>query len=165
MIFERVWAMPNRDTFTISPIGKLVSRYVHGHWADPFCGKSNVADVRNDLNPLIENCSHISAKNFLCLLETNSFDGVIFDPPYSPRQISECYKGIGLKVMQKDTQNQWKTEKDNIARVIKIGGKCLTFGWNSNAIGKGRGFKIIEILLVAHGGAHNDTICTVELKI
>ena len=26
------------------------------------------------------------------------------------------------------------------------------------------GFKIIEILTVAHGGNHNDTICTVEIK-
>ena len=32
-------------------------------------------------------------------------------------------------------------------------------------MGKNRGFEIVEILLVAHGGHHNDTICTVEKKI
>jgi len=31
-------------------------------------------------------------------------------------------------------------------------------------MGKNRGFKIIKILLVAHGGMHNDTICVVEEK-
>ena len=41
----------------------------------------------------------------------------------------------------------------------------LSFGWNSGGIGKSLGFEIIEILLVAHGGAHNDTICTVERKL
>lgn len=30
---------------------------------------------------------------------------------------------------------------------------------------KQRGFEIIEILLIAHGGNHNDTICVVEHKI
>lgn len=29
----------------------------------------------------------------------------------------------------------------------------------------GNGFEIIEILLVAHGGMHNDTIVTVERKL
>jgi hypothetical protein len=28
-----------------------------------------------------------------------------------------------------------------------------------------RNFKLIEVLIVAHGGAHNDTIVTVERKI
>lgn len=32
-------------------------------------------------------------------------------------------------------------------------------------IGKKNGFEIIEILLVAHGGMHNDTIVTVERKL
>ena len=40
----------------------------------------------------------------------------------------------------------------------------MCFGWNSNGVGKVRGFEIIEILLIAHGGSHNDTIVTVERK-
>lgn len=41
----------------------------------------------------------------------------------------------------------------------------ISFGWNSGGIGKQYDFEIIEIMLVAHGGAHNDTIVTVERKI
>ena len=41
----------------------------------------------------------------------------------------------------------------------------LCFGWNSGGIGKTLGFELTEILMVAHGGAHNDTICTVERKL
>ena len=47
---------------------------------------------------------------------------------------------------------------------MKKGGIVLSCGWNSMGIGKTRGFEIIEILLVAHGGAKNDTIVTVEVK-
>jgi hypothetical protein len=32
-------------------------------------------------------------------------------------------------------------------------------------LGKSRGFKMERLLLVPHGGDHNDTICTVEIKV
>jgi len=37
-------------------------------------------------------------------------------------------------------------------------------GWNSGGIGKTFGFTQKEILLVPHGGPHNDTIVVVEEK-
>lgn len=41
---------------------------------------------------------------------------------------------------------------------------CNHFCLELWGIGKTLGFNIEEILLVAHGGWHNDTICTVERK-
>lgn len=35
----------------------------------------------------------------------------------------------------------------------------------SGGIGKSYGFEIKKILLVPHGGWHNDTICVVEEKV
>jgi hypothetical protein len=58
----------------------------------------------------------------------------------------------------------WSKLKDEIYRVIKPTGKVLSFSWNSNGMGKKRGFIIDEILIVAHGGQHNDTICMCESK-
>jgi hypothetical protein len=70
-------------------------------------------------------------------------------------------------VTQRDTQKSaaWAEERDVISRILKPGGVVLSFGWNSNGMGKGRGFEIEEILLVAHGASHNDTICLAERKI
>jgi len=48
---------------------------------------------------------------------------------------------------------------------MKHDGIVVSFGWNSGGIGKKYGFEIEEILLVPHGGSHNDTIVTVERKI
>ena len=48
---------------------------------------------------------------------------------------------------------------------IKPGGYAISFGWNTNGFGKARGFEIVEIMLVAHGGSKNDTIVTVERKL
>ena len=53
---------------------------------------------------------------------------------------------------------------EDIGRIVKHGGVVITCGWNSGGIGKKYGFEIVEILMVAHGGWHNDTIVTVEVK-
>jgi hypothetical protein len=53
---------------------------------------------------------------------------------------------------------------DEIARVIKTGGKVISFGWNSTGMSMVRGFEIKKILLVHHAGHHNDTICVVDEK-
>lgn len=50
-------------------------------------------------------------------------------------------------------------------RIVKKDGVVISCGWNSGGIGKKYGFDIVEILLVPHGGAHNDTIVVVEKKI
>jgi hypothetical protein len=93
-------------------------------------------------------------------------DFVLYDPPYSPRQVSECYKKFGKTVNMQTTQASfWSNLKKEIERITKSNGIVISFGWNTNGIGKTKGFEIIEILLVAHGGAHNDTICTVERKL
>jgi hypothetical protein len=89
-------------------------------------------------------------------------DVVIFDPPYSPRQITECYASVGLVAGQQDTQSAalYAACRTAIRRLCKHGTKVLSFGWNS--CGMGPGFTMEEILMVCHGGAHNDTICLVE---
>ena len=100
-----------------------------------------------------------------CEVHDKSVDMVLYDPPYSPRQVSECYKNLGKTVNMQTTQaSYWSNHKKEIGRIVKTGGIVITCGWNSGGIGEKYGFKIIEVLLVPHGGWHNDTIVTVEKK-
>lgn len=87
MKMDRIWAMPNKNTFDIKPIKELIERYI-------------------------------------CELK-----------------------------------------KEEISRIMKKDGIAITCSWNSGGMGKKYGFEIIEILLVPHGGWHNDTIVTVCKKI
>ncbi len=169
MKIEQVWAMPNKETFKIKPIAKLLDEEMNNLslalWADPFAGNNSPALIRNDLNPDCRTAYHLDALDFLKGLGSEELDGVLFDPPYSPRQVSECYKSLGQTVNMETTQSKfWGDLKIEIARVVKVGGKCISFGWNSGGIGKKYGFEITRILLVPHGGWHNDTIVTVEVK-
>jgi len=163
---NRVWAMPSAKTFSIPPIAFLLKRYVKNNenWVDPFAGWNSPAGITNDHNPKRKAKFCMEAYDFAEMLD-GKYEGVLFDPPYSYRQVSEHYKVIGKKATQKDTSTQFYNRVMNpISKKIKIGGIAISFGWNSNAFGKNRGFEIIEILLIAHGGHHNDTIVTVEQK-
>jgi hypothetical protein len=137
--------MPDKRTFQIKPIRDLIDSYDR-EWVDPF----PYPFKRDALETLGE-------------IKTGSSIGVLYDPPYSPRQLKECYDSLGMS-LHDTTSGVWKRWKDEIARVTKPGGIVISFGWSTNGIGMKRGFSIKEILLIAHGGNHNDTICTVEQK-
>lgn len=171
MKFAREWAMPNKDTFTVPPIGKFVKRYLSQSKVsvDPFARNKRWATHTNDLSPDTEAEYHMDAEAFAWMLAADAVDAdlVIFDPPYSPRQISECYKSVGLTVGMKETQSAclYKRVRDAMDHLVMEGGIVLSFGWNTVGMGKKRGYEIEEILLVCHGGAHNDTICIAERKV
>ena len=167
MVIDRIWSMPSKNTFTIKPIKDLLNRYIipSQTWIDGFANESKIATITNDLNPEYDTDHHLDALDFFKMFQDNSIDGVLYDPPYSLRQVSECYKGVGKEVTMETTQSSWRSRHiDEISRILKPNGICICFGWNSSGIGKERGFKLLEILLVPHGGSKNDTIVTVESK-
>lgn len=169
MEINRAWAMPSKNTFTIKPVKELIERYVKdckGVIIDPFANTSKIANITNDLNPDYDTTYHMDATKFLEMLEDNSVDIALWDPPFSPRQVSECYKAFGMTVNSETTQaSYWSKQKEQFARIVKPGGIVISCGWNSGGVGSKYGFEIEEILLVAHGGWHNDTIITVSRKV
>jgi hypothetical protein len=170
--FNRIWAMPNSATFSIKPIRELLDRIllpVKGKKViDPFVGDSPYKSicVTNDLNPSVVADYHLDAIDFVRQFEDCSVDAVIFDPPYSVRQVAECYKGVGHEVTSETTRMTFYSNiKDQIARIVKPNGIVVSFGWTTMGLGKNRGFSIKEILIVPHGGTKNDTLVTVEEKV
>lgn len=162
--------MPSHDTFSVKPIGKFVQRYISKSLVsvDPFARNKQWATHTNDLNPQTLARKHLDAVEFLSLLAQDNVqaDLVILDPPYSPRQITECYASIGKKTTMQDTQSSFYSKlRDAVIPILAPEATILSFGWNSVGMGKKRGFELKEILMVCHGGAHNDTICIAETRI
>lgn len=158
--------MPNKWTFKIKPIQKLLQRYVGdgAGWIDPFAGENSPAEITNDLNPDRPALFHLHALEFAKQLN-KQYKGVLFDPPYSLRQVKECYDEIGIELLKDDANYFPFNVKKEISGKIELGGYAICFGWNSQGFGKSLGFKLIEVLMVPHGRTHNDTIVTVERKI
>lgn len=162
--------MPSGDTFDVPPIRDFVQKYLLKSRVsvDPFARNKTWATHTNDLNPETKALHHMDAQAFLEQLASCAVkaDLVIFDPPYSPRQISECYRGIGLEVGMKETQSAalYKRVRAAITPICTDDAIVLSFGWNSVGMGVKRGFKLVELMLCCHGGAHNDTICIAEQR-
>ena len=168
--FRRVFAMPDKDTFSIKPISELLDRVLAGAAVivDPFARNSLQGTLTNDIDTTSMAQSHMEAVVWLDSLLARGViaDVALFDPPYSPRQMSEAYKMAGMSSSQTQTHNArlYAKCKTRLANLLKIGGVAVCFGWNSMGIGLKHDFEMTEVLLVCHGAAHNDTIVTVEVK-
>lgn len=169
MKITRKWAMPSSDTFDVPPIGEFVKSYLRKSKisVDPFARNKGWATYTNDLSPLASAEYHLEALDFLEMMGMMGVvaDLVIFDPPYSPRQLAECYEQVGRVSTMEDMQAlSWSNWKSAISKIVPVGGIVLSFGWNSVGMGKKYAFDIIEIMMVCHGGMHNDTICMAERR-
>ena len=160
--------MPSPETFTIKPIADLLSRYLVGRTSivDPFSRASKLAHYSNDLSK--DFGGGLDAVEYLARLQDSGVrcDALLLDPPYSPRQMSECYQSVGMKLGMKQSQTAalYKACKDRMTEIATPDAIAITFGWSSVGFGLARGWEQVEILLVCHGGAHNDTICVVERR-
>lgn len=135
----RVWAMPNKWTFKIKPIGEIVHCYVGDGkgWIDPFAGMYSPAEFTNDLNPEMPARYHMDALDFIKQLD-GEYNGALLDPPYTPRQVKECYNHVGRHMEQDDALLGYKRGqyKSSLNPLIKINGIVISCGWNSVGMGK-----------------------------
>jgi hypothetical protein len=107
-------------------------------------------------------------------------DVVLFDPPYTPRQLKECYNSLGLS-LHDTTAGYWAKLRDEVVRISHKGTIVLSFGYGASHIGTKRGydieeglivlqaekqgeFDIVDGLMILHGSLHNATICMAEVK-
>lgn len=164
MEITREWCMPNQWTFKMKPVAALLDGLnVGAGWLDPFAGFNSPAELTNDCEEDRPVKFHMDGLEFLQYTPLLSANGCLFDPPYSVEQALRCYKP---KFKGTAGRAEYHARcKDQIARVLKTGGIAICFGWDSNGLGKGRGFELIHVKLLCHGACHNDTIITIERKL
>ncbi len=166
--FDRVFAMPNRETFKIRPIRDFLEEETpaEGLGLDPFAGNNSPALITNDINPDCKTDYHLPALEFLRQFHDGSCTYIYIDPPYTGRQIKECYAKLGLTVTMMDTQTArfMRLVKREVVRLLEPGGIAICCGYNTMGIGKTLGFEMYRILDVYHGGGHYDTLVTAERK-
>lgn len=122
--------MPNAHTFSIPPIRALIHRYTSTAKVivDPFANSERIATITNDLDTQYDTDYHMDACEFLKMLPSSFADAVLYDPPYSSRQVAESYKKLGMSVNMETTQGSyWRKQKEQISRITKTGGGMYLF--------------------------------------
>lgn len=128
--------MPSCDTLSIKPFKNIFHKYAFGKTVDPFARDCELCEFTNDLSKETKAKAHLKADEFLRQLEGMNF--VVFDPPYSLRQVKEIYQSVGVGFTHKDSQNsiRWTIERDIIAAKQKAGDIVASFGWTTTCMGK-----------------------------
>lgn len=167
MEINRIYATANKCTFQIKAIRSFVTKYLKSGMVsvDPFARDCNLGTYTNDINPGTSAQYHEDVLFFLIRMREMRVqaDCAIWDPPYSAEAAKREY---GRKLDMGDIYRwrRWTAERNLLNEIMKEGGVVLSFGWDSSGMGKIRGYEQIEILLVNHGQAKNDTICLAERK-
>tara|TARA_R100000655_G_scaffold108713_1_gene161255 strand:+ start:392 stop:1015 length:624 start_codon:yes stop_codon:yes gene_type:complete len=140
---------------------------------DPFANESFTAGlencITNDLNPKFNTDYNLEFADFAVKMfgQNQEFDLILFDPPYSLRQLKEQYDGIGKDLELWQTHNMWSAGKDLLAECVKHGGYVISLGWHSSGFGKKRGFQKTEVHLFEQVAREDryDLILTIEKKV
>ena len=184
MKYQHVITNCDSEPFKNKQVKKLLDRYVRrtvertgGCWqgCDPFARRSITTSawaewfVTNDLNEEMPTDHHMEANDFGEYVRDCGIimDLVLFDPPYTLRQLKDHYEAVGMNLPQWQTQNQWRRCKDALAPLVPPGGYAITFGYSTRGFGAYRGFKKREILILQSGGIPDryDVLVTVEEKV
>lgn len=125
--------------------------------------------ITNDMNPAFDTDYNLEFKAFAKEMWTiyKKFDLILFDPPYSLRQLKEHYDGIGSKMALWQSQNMWKDGKDILARQVRVGGYVISLGWTTSGFGKKRGFKKVAVHVMEQAAREDRyaLLITVEQKV
>jgi hypothetical protein len=114
---------------------------------DPFAREGFVGKlpncISNDLNPEFPTDYNLEFKDFARVMNMHNqdFDLLVFDPPYSLRQLKEHYDGIGKNLKLWQTHNMWGTGKNLITEHMPVGSITISLGWTTAGFGKKRGFQ------------------------
>jgi len=147
----------NKYTFSVKPIREWVESRSLGKTLNLFAGKTKLSidEVRVDSDKTMLADVYMDAYDYVLKCD-KKFNTIILDPPYAYRKSMEMYNG--------NKNSRFNAVKDMLKKLINKDGRVITFGYHSVSMGKIRGFKQEEILLISHGGAIHDTIAVVELN-
>jgi hypothetical protein len=157
LTFERIFEMPRAWTFQMPKLRSWVESRIEGHTLNMFGGVTKLTGdiVTNEINPDLTADLRKDAYDLTQWQDlAQSFDTVVFDPPYSAFQAVRTYGG---KRAQEVTH-----ARDVVEYVLKPGGRVISLGFNSTGMSNSRGFTKEALLLVNCGGSHNDYICLSE---
>lgn len=157
VVVELVSSNLRRYTFESPKIRFWVEENSEGRVLNLFAGKTllDLDEVRNDVDVSMPADFHLDAVDFVKGWRGEKFDTVILDPPYAYRKGMEMYNG--------HYASRFKQLADVLPRVLKVGGRVITFGYHSTFLGRKRGGVLVKLCVFAHGGAQHCTIGIVEV--
>ncbi len=149
-----------RWTFEYPPARRFVQQRLRGDVLNACAGRVRLchdgAVHRNDLNPEIDADTHVDVANITEEFTPESFDTVVFDPPYDDLQAADKYDSLRA--------DDVLAAFDGFGQLLRPGGRVLSFGWNSWGMTSVPAFEREETVLFQRGPCKRDVIATVDRR-
>jgi len=151
---------PNRWTFQSDKIRRWVEHRLQGRVLNACAGKTKLAHdheiVRNDIDESRDADIHVDVCELEEQFAAESFDTVVYDPPFSQNQANRSYEGreVGDDALA----------KRQIDAVLKPGGRVIGFGFTTTLMPMSLGYERQAVAVFNTLGRMNDYLAAVDEK-
>lgn len=186
MLIQHWLTKMGNQPFSNKHVRRILDRYIRHHnelnfpnglvIVDPFARDSFTTQLpsalTNDLNSDMPTNYHAEANDWCeWLLEEHlgpgSVDLILFDPPYSLRLLKDHYDHEDIKLERWQTWNMFGRAKAACAKLLKVNGHFISFGYTTRGLGRRKGFEKEQIHIFQSNKTPDsyDVLMTVERKV
>jgi len=152
---------PNRWTFQSTKIKDWVELWLEGRVLNACAGKTKLDHdgemIRNDVDTDREADIHVDVNEIAGHFEANSFDTIIFDPPFSDHQASETYDSTD-PVQESAAINQFD-------QLLKPGGKVVKMGFSTTCMPGAKDYERKGVAIFNTLGRMDDWLGVVDQRM
>jgi len=147
-------------TFQAEGIRSWVEERLDGRVLNACAGKTKLAHdrkiVRNDIDERRDTDMHVDVCEIADHLQDESFETVVYDPPFSHNQSMRTYDG--------QTIGEATLAKRQFDQLLKPGGRIIQFGYSTSCMPGESDYERVEVAVFNTIGRMNDILAVVEEK-
>lgn len=156
---------PNRWTFQSDKIRRWVEERLHGRVLNACAGKTKLAHsgeiVRNDIDESRDADMHVDVCEIGDHFGPESFDTIVYDPPFSENQANESYE---LEDGETVVAGRDAVAKRQFDQMLREGGRVISFGFTTTNMPLSLGYERSEVAIFNTLGRMNDYLASVDVK-
>ena len=151
---------PNKWTFKSDKMRRWVEIRLQGRTLNACAGKTKLNHdheiVRNDIDEDRDADTHFDVCEIADHFESESFDTIVYDPPFSQNQANRSYEG-----QQVGDDALAKREFDEL---LAPGGRVIQFGFTTTCMPMSLGYERREVAVWNTLGRMNDYLSVIDEK-
>lgn len=151
---------PDKWTFKSKKIRRWVEARLRGRVFNACAGKTKLTHddeiVRNDLDEERDADTHHDVAEIAEFFEAESFDTIVYDPPFSQNQANRSYEGqqVGDDALAKRQFDE----------LLAPGGRVIQFGFTTTCMPMSLGYERAEVAVFNTLGRMNDYLAVMDEK-